>query len=68
LLESKDIYNVHNLYLSMFENDDLNDFSFDLNDLNKNIPTFTLDKYVITIENYYDVVPKYFPEYLDYRF
>ena len=68
LLENSDIYHVHNLYNSMFDEVDFDEFKFDLNDLNQYIETFTLDKHVITIENYYDIVPKYFPEYLDYRF
>ena len=68
VLESSDIYNVHNLYESMFEKVDLDEFKFDLNDINKYIDQFTLDKHVITFENYYEVVPKYFEDYLDYRF
>ncbi len=68
VLESSDIYNVHNLYESMFEKTDLDEFKFDLNDIDKYIDKFTLDKHVITFENYYEVVPKYFEEYLDYRF
>ena len=68
VLETSDVYNVHNLYESMFEKINLDEFKFDLNDINKYIDKFTLDKHVITFENYYEVVPKYFEEYLDYRF
>ena len=68
VLETNDIYNVHSLYENMFEKSSFDEFKFDLNDINKYIDKFILDKHVITFENYYNVVSKYFLNYLDYRF
>lgn len=68
LLEENDIQLVHDIYTSMNTQIHFNDFAFDLDDMEKYMDTFTLDKHVVTLENYYDVVPEYFPEYLRYRF
>ena len=59
---------MHDIYTSMNTQIHFNDFAFDLDDMEKYMDTFTLDKHVVTLENYYDVVPEYFPEYLRYRF
>ena len=68
LLEEEDIMHIHDLYVSMKEDVDLNKFSFDLNDMKKYENTFDLDPKVITVENYYEVVPTYFPSYLRYNY
>ncbi|WP_294562771.1 LCP family protein [uncultured Traorella sp.] len=68
LLEESDIQLVHDIYTSMNTQIHFNEFAFDLDDMEKYMDTFTLDKHVITLENYYEVVPEYFPEYLRYRF
>ena len=68
LLEEEDIMHVHDLYVTMNSDETFNDFAFDLNDMEKYENTFELDPKVITVENYYDTVPTYFPSYLRYNF
>lgn len=68
LLEESDARYVHDLYLSMFEEESLNDFSFDLNDLYQGMDSFEMDPSTITVENYYEKVGEMFPDYLRYPF
>lgn len=68
MLQEKDIQHVHDIYSSMNTPISFNEFAFDLDDMEKYMSTFRLDKHVVTVENYYDVIPEYFPEYLRYRF
>lgn len=67
LLENSDIQMVHDIYVSMNSEINLSEFAFDMDSLEDYMESFRLDKHVITVENYYDVVPKYFPDYLRYR-
>ena len=68
LLSTKDIQKVHDMYVSMEEEVNLNEFEFDLNNMEQYSHEFELDPKVITIENYYEVVPTQFPSYLRHRF
>ena len=68
LLSTKDIQKVHDMYVSMEEEVNLNEFEFDLNNMEQYSHEFELDPKVITVENYYEVVPTYFPSYLRHRF
>lgn len=68
LLSEDDIYKVHNMYISMTEEVSLNEFAFDLNDMSQYTHSFELDPKVITVENYYQVVPTYFPSYLRHNY
>ena len=68
LLSTKDIQKVHDMYVSMEEEVNLNEFEFDLNDMGQYSHEFELDPKVITVENYYEVVPTHFPSYLRHRF
>ena len=68
LLSTKDIQKVHDMYVSMEEEVNLNEFEFDLNDMEQYSHEFELDPKVITVENYYEVVPTHFPSYLRHRF
>ncbi|WP_294562772.1 LCP family protein [uncultured Traorella sp.] len=68
LLEEEDIMHVHDLYVTMKSDESFSDFAFDLNDMERYENTFELDPKVITVENYYDTVPAYFPSYLRHNF
>ena len=52
----------------MTEEVSLNEFAFDLNDMSQYTHSFELDPKVITVENYYQVVPTYFPSYLRHNY
>lgn len=66
LLQKRDILRINDLYTSMYQQEKLNAFAFDLNDMEKYLNEVKMDPHVITMENYYDVVPTYFPEYVVY--
>lgn len=69
LLDEQDIYRVHNMYLAMFDDDvKLDEFNFDLNCLEVEEKPFELDKKVITVQNYYQVVPTYYPDFVRHNF
>lgn len=68
LLSEDDIQMVHDMYVSMNEDISFSEFEFDLNDMDQYAHEFVLDEKVITVENYYQVVPTYFPSYLRYNY
>lgn len=68
LLSEDDIQKVHDMYQSMFEEMNLDEFAFDLNDMSQYSHEFELNPKVITVENYYQVVPTYFPSYVRYNY
>lgn len=68
LLSKDDIQKIHDMYVSVNEVINLNEFEFDLNDMDKYTNEFDYDPRVITLENYYQVVPTYFSNYIRYNF
>ena len=64
LLSKKDIQKVYNMYIDLKNPKTFNDFSFDINDLNANQEKVVLEDKVVTVENYYYTINKYFPNYL----
>lgn len=68
LLEEEDIMHVHDLYVTMNSELNFSEFSFDLNDMSQYENTFEMDPKVLTVENYYQKVPVYFPNYLRYNY
>ncbi len=61
-LSEIDIANVHSYYLEMTQGSSLNDFAFDLNDMTLHLPKPDTADYVVTAENYDEVMSQYFPD------
>ena len=64
LLSIKDIQEIHNLYASMKSQKTFNEFEFDLTDMEKYDPELNIEDKVVTYENYYYTINKYYPNYL----
>ena len=64
LLTKKDIQKVFNMYTLMKNQKSFNEFNFDLENLDQYEEKVKIENKIITKENYYSVVNKYFPSYL----
>lgn len=64
LLTKKDIQNVYNMYYNMMNPKTFNDFTFDVNDLTQEQVKVELENKIVTFENYYYTINRYFPSYL----
>lgn len=61
-LSELDIANVHSYYVEMTQGTNLSDFAFELNDMSKHLPQANMAEYVVTAENYQEVMSKYFAD------
>lgn len=68
LLSEKDMQQIHDMYVNMNKELHLNEFEFDLNNMSQYAYEYDFDEKVITVENYYSVVPTYFPSYVRYNY
>ena len=64
LLTKKDIQRVFDMYTTMKNQKTFDEFNFDLEHLDQYQETLNLENKIITKENYYSVIKKYYPSYL----
>lgn len=61
-LSEIDIANVHSYYLEMTQGSKMSDFAFDLTDMKAHLPQPNTAEYVVTAENYDEVMSRYFSD------
>lgn len=63
ILSEADIATVYAKYQSLYEQEQLNEFKFDLNDLSEYVEQAPSSKYLVTAESFDDTMQTYFSDY-----
>ena len=63
LIKESEISRIHNLYVNLKKEVHLNEFEFDLMNMEQYIDQPEIEDRIVTLENYHQTVPTYFPSY-----
>ncbi|MGN1343523.1 MAG: LCP family protein [Traorella sp.] len=63
LITEEEINQVHNLYINNKKEVHLNEFEFDLTNMEQYEEKPELEERIVTYDNYHTVIPRYFPSY-----